>query len=47
MAIDNLYFRCNENSFKLKHDFEDKQDKKQFKATKKIEGESSVPNGKN
>jgi hypothetical protein len=41
MAIDNLYFRCNENSYRLKHDFEDKQnDKKEFKLSKKIEGEA-------
>lgn len=42
MAIDNLFFRCNENSFKLKHDFEEKQgEKKEFKATKKVEGEGN------
>lgn len=43
MAIDNLYFRCNENSFKLKHDFQEKQiEKKQFKATKKVQGEGTT-----
>lgn len=43
MAIDNLYFRCNENSFKLKHDFEEKPaEKKQFKATKKAEMETNT-----
>ena len=39
MAIDNLYFRCNENSFRLKHDFDEKvmSEKKEFKANKKLE----------
>ena len=48
MAIDNLNFRCNENSFKLKHDFDEKilSEKKEFNATKKVEGEGNAT-GKN
>lgn len=42
MAINNLYYRCQENSFKLKHDFDEKavyvdKEKKEFKATKKVD----------
>ena len=47
MAIDNLHFRCNENSFKLKHDFDEKvlNEKKEFKGTKKMDNEGNA--GKN
>ena len=42
MAINNLHYRCQENSFRLKHDFDEKvvyvdKEKKEFKATKKVD----------
>jgi hypothetical protein len=45
MAIDNLHYRCNENSYRIKYEFDDKNigEKKEMK-TKKIDDLSNPKN---
>ena len=42
LAIDNLNYRCNENNYKLKYDFDEKMAEKKEPKSKKIEGDSSA-----
>lgn len=41
LAIDNLNYRCNENNFKLKYDFDEKVAEKKEPKSKKIEGDGN------
>jgi len=44
LAIDNLNYRCNENNYKLKYDFDEKMGEKKEPKSKKIEGEGASKN---
>jgi hypothetical protein len=42
LAIDNLNYRCNENNYKLKYEFDEKMGEKKEPKSKKIEGEGNA-----
>ncbi len=41
LAIDNLNYRCNENNYKLKYEFDERMAEKKEMKSKKLEGEGS------
>lgn len=44
LAIDNLNYRCNENNYKLKYEFDEKMGEKKEMKSKKLEGEGNSKN---